>query len=880
MPVRIARPRVHAVGPMLLITLLIASLAPAATVTAAATTSFVANADASVRLRSPNGNYGSADYLRLREAVKDAWRAYVRFTVGPLDGPVSGALLRLWVTDAGPDGGEIYAVDPAWSESSITWATAPPISGTHLDTIGAVSVGTWAEFDVSAAVTGPGTYAFALRSTSGNSVLYASREGVAPPELIVTTEPVPTPPVASFTGTPSDGLAPLTVAFTDSSTGSPTAWAWDFESDGTVDSTEPDPTHTYPTPGLYSVTLTVSNSGGSDTLVLSDFVTVDAPPPAPVADFSAVPVTGEAPLTVAFTDSSTGSPTAWAWDFESDGTVDSTEPDPTHTYPTPGLYSVTLTVSNAGGSDTLARTDLVTVSAPGGATLRFAPVADAHVRSGGPTSNYGTATTLRLRNASDSYRAYLKFLVNGITSPVVSATLRLYVTDPSWAGGDVYVTDTNWTELGITAGNAPAFHGPALDSVGSVVAGTWVELDVTASITADGTFAYGMDTPAGDSVLYSSKEGVQPPELVIVTSSSGTPPPPTADFSAAPTNGGAPLIVKFRDESVGIPQSWAWDFQGDGIVDSTSRNPTFMYTAPGTYDVRLTVTNAGGSSTLTKVGLIAAAAPPPPGAGDAVLVGAGDIADCGSSGDEATASLLDGIPGTVFTAGDNVYETGTTRELANCYDPSWGRHRARTRPSLGNHDYGTSGAAPYFAYFGSNAGEPGKGYYSYDLGDWHVVVLNSNCGEVGGCGTGSPQETWLRADLAASSKSCTVAYWHHPLFSSAQTSGTSSVQALWLALEDGGAELVLNGHAHVYERFAPQTASGVASPTGIRQFTVGTGGKSLSSFGTIRLNSEVRSNLTYGVLKLTLRATGYLWEFVPVAGWSGAPIDAGSAYCH
>jgi hypothetical protein len=367
---------------------------------------------------------------------------------------------------------------------------------------------------------------------------------------------------------------------------------------------------------------------------------------------------------------------------------------------------------------------------------------------------------------------------------------------------------------------------------------------------------------------------------VVVTSSGEAPPPPSAEFSVAPTSGGAPLLVKFRDQSVGILQSWAWDFESDGIVDSTSRNPSFSYTAAGVYSVSLTVANTGGSSTVRKWGLITVAAPPPPSPGDAVLVGAGDIAACGSTGDEATADLLDGIPGTVFTTGDNVYETGTSREFADCYDPSWGRHRTRTRPSLGNHDYGSAGAAPYFSYFGASAGQAGQGYYSYDLGEWHIVVLNSNCSEVGGCDTGSPQATWLRADLAASGAACTLAYWHHPLFSSGQTAGMISVQALWQTLEDGGADVVLNGHAHVYERFSPQTADGVASPTGIRQFTVGTGGKSLSYFGTIRANSEVRSAQTFGVLKLTLRATGYLWEFVPVAGWTGGPIDAGSATCH
>ncbi|MCH7718695.1 MAG: metallophosphoesterase, partial [Chloroflexi bacterium] len=149
-----------------------------------------------------------------------------------------------------------------------------------------------------------------------------------------------------------------------------------------------------------------------------------------------------------------------------------------------------------------------------------------------------------------------------------------------------------------------------------------------------------------------------------------------------------------------------------------------------------------------------------------MLVGAGDIASCASSGDEATADLLDGIAGTVVTFGDNAYQSGTESEFADCYEPTWGRHKARTRPAPGNHDYITPGASGYFEYFGAAAGDPSKGYYSYDLGAWHVIAINSNCSQVGGCDAGSPQEQWLRADLAESPTSCTVAYWHHPRFSS------------------------------------------------------------------------------------------------------------------
>ncbi|MEW6474911.1 MAG: metallophosphoesterase [Actinomycetota bacterium] len=282
--------------------------------------------------------------------------------------------------------------------------------------------------------------------------------------------------------------------------------------------------------------------------------------------------------------------------------------------------------------------------------------------------------------------------------------------------------------------------------------------------------------------------------------------------------------------------------------------------------------------------------PGSPGSPVATLVGAGDIAQCGSSGPsaskaEATAKLLDAVPRdpstVVYTTGDNVYNDGTASEFKNCYDPTWGRHKDRTRPVPGNHDYNTAGASGYFGYFGAAAGQPGKGWYSYDLGAWHVVVLNSNCATVGGCGAGSAQERWLRADLAASPAVCTVAMWHHPRFNSGRTHGNNlEVAPLWNALYDHGADVILNGHVHVYERFAPQRPDAVADAAyGIRQFTVGTGGAPGYAFqNTPQPNSEVRRTGTDGVLKLTLRADGYDWDFLSVAGQTFG--DSGSGACH
>lgn len=270
---------------------------------------------------------------------------------------------------------------------------------------------------------------------------------------------------------------------------------------------------------------------------------------------------------------------------------------------------------------------------------------------------------------------------------------------------------------------------------------------------------------------------------------------------------------------------------------------------------------------VTAVTLAIAGPPAPVAAADPVIVGAGDIAGCSYSADSATARLLDGIPGTVVTFGDNAYDSGTRTQFRDCYGPTWGRHKARTRPSPGNHDYRTSGASGYFGYFGTRTGPAGKGWYSYDLGAWHIVVLNSNCTAVG-CGSTSPQVAWLRADLAAHPDSHVLAYWHHPRFSSGTHGGSGSVAAFWRVLHAAGADIVLNGHDHDYERFGPQDPNGLADPEyGIRQFVVGTGGVRLRSRAEHAENGQAFSS-THGVLKLTLGADSYAWEFVPVAGRS------------
>ena len=257
---------------------------------------------------------------------------------------------------------------------------------------------------------------------------------------------------------------------------------------------------------------------------------------------------------------------------------------------------------------------------------------------------------------------------------------------------------------------------------------------------------------------------------------------------------------------------------------------------------------------------------------DATFTVTGDIDGCAKG--EDTAELVAKTAGPIATVGDNAYPEATTEALKRCYEPSWGRFKDRTRPVPGNHDYEASKATPYFEYFGASAGEPGRGWYSYDVGAWHVVALNSNCDAVD-CGQ---ESTWLETDLRAHPSACIAAYWHHPRFSSGTSGGDEAVGAFWKVLYNHGASVVFNGHDHDYERFASQDPSGHRDPArGIREFVVGTGGASIGSFGGAAPNSEVRNNRSYGVLALTLRPGGYDWRFVSAAGDSFT--DSGSDTC-
>jgi acid phosphatase type 7 len=293
---------------------------------------------------------------------------------------------------------------------------------------------------------------------------------------------------------------------------------------------------------------------------------------------------------------------------------------------------------------------------------------------------------------------------------------------------------------------------------------------------------------------------------------------------------------------------------------------------------------------------------PAAAASDPVIAAAGDIAcdpatsafngglgTSGSCRDEYTSNLLvNGGFTAILSLGDNQYYCGGYQAFLQSYDPSWGRVKSITHPVVGNHEYLTNGgtgcdstntgAAGYFQYFGSAAGTVGQGYYSFDVGTWHLIALNSNCSQAGGCGSTSPQYKWLQADLSAHPNQCTLAYWHIPLFSSGGRA-SASTRPFWSLLYAAQADIVLSGHDHIYERFAPQTSTGTLDQAnGVREFIVGTGGADHTSIVSVAANSEVRNATTFGVLELTLHSASYDWQFVPEAGKTFT--DAGTQACH
>jgi hypothetical protein len=473
-------------------------------------------------------------------------------------------------------------------------------------------------------------------------------------------------------------------------------------------------------------------------------------------------------------------------------------------------------------------------------TTRFSPRADAYVSQTRPTANFGSAKALLAGSRPKVRRSYLRFEVANLSGTVAKATVRFYSNDTSQTGFQVRaVPDAGWDEQAITYNNAPP-PGSVVATVPQVAADTFTSVDVTGLVAGAGVVSLAV-TAADRLRLASRESGELAPQLIVEATSSSSTSSPSSFSSSTST--------------------------------STTRAPTSSTTT-----TTLSQTTTGPTTTLAPTTTAAGGA----ASSDPTIAAAGDIA-CDSSTAGATtchqAATADLLAAGNFTAvlglGDHQYPSGALDDFNAYYDPTWGRVKAKTYPAPGNHEYQTSGAAGYFSYFGDRAGPSGRGYYSFDVGSWHLISLNSEISTA----AGSAQETWLKADLAANSQGCTLAYWHKPLFSSGPHGNNASVKPLWDALYAANADVVLAGHDHDYERFAPQTPSGSADATrGIREFVVGTGGKQHYSISSTKPNSQVHNTDTFGVLRLTLHPDGYDWKFLPEAGKTFT--DSGTGSCH
>jgi chitodextrinase len=443
---------------------------------------------------------------------------------------------------------------------------------------------------------------------------------------------------------------------------------------------------------------------------------------------------------------------------------------------------------------------------------------------------------------------------------------------------------TGITATGLTATTVSVSWSASSDNVGVIGYGVYVDGTLVGS-TSQRTFtASGLTCGKSYAVTVDAYDGAgnrspQSTPLTVATSVCPDTQAPSAPGSLRATAATTSSVVVAWNPSTDNVAVTGYRVYKDGafVTTTTSTSHSFGSLTCGTaYTFGVDAYDAAGnlSSPRTTLTTATAACPAPPSGSDPVIAIAGDIAGDGT-GDTATALLLDSLgANAVLTAGDNAYDDGSSAQYTQYYDPTWGRHKSLTHPTPGNHEYHTSGASGYFGYFGSRAGTAGQGWYSYDLGSWHLIALNSEVSH----GATSAQVTWLKNDLAATGAPCVLAYWHKPRFTAGNYSDMSEFQPFWDALYAANAEVVVNGHDHNYQRYAPMTPTGVRDGArGIREFVAGTGGR--SHYG-LRADSrrEAGNDTSYGVLKLTLRTAGYDWQFIPEAGKTFT--DSGSGSCH
>lgn len=719
------------------------------------------------------------------------------------------------------------------------------------------------------------------------------------------------PPVAATTGPYVSASRNVTFDGRPSADpdGDALTYAWDF-GDGTT-GTGAQPKKEYARRGVFTVTLVVTDARGAASAAASTTATIHFAPVAVVGG----PYAGAEGSPVTFDGSGSsdrdGDALTYAWTF-GDGTT-GTGVRPVKSYAQSGTYTVRLVVTDARGAASPASSTTATLAnvapvvtatlgaatATTGATVTLAGTFTDPADGDGPwsytvewgdgtvntTGSVATAATpigaTHFYATTDTFFVTLR--VTDRDGGTGTATQQVTVTAPTGTVNRPPVAAVGGPYTG-TEGTAVAFDGRgSADPDGDALTYAWNFGDGTTGTGAQPAKAYVQDGSYTVTLTVTDAQGAASEPATATVAVANVAPAVSATLTPATiTTGGVVTLAGTFTDPGASDGPWSYTVEwGDGTPNATgstaapgsSINATHPYASTGTFTVTVRVTDAGGATgtamqTLTVTPAVAAVT---------VLV-AGDIADCARNTDEQTASILAAHPdAVVMTAGDNVYNGATLTNFMNCYDPSWGQHKARTWPVIGNHDYG-SGAPKgegYHAYFGARAGALGSAYYTTTFGDWDVYVLNSNISMK----AGSPQEAWLRTELARSTRRCQMAVWHHPRFFSGTVSTERTVQrAVWNALYAAGVDLVVHGHEHYYERFAPQSAIAVLDPThGIRQIIAGTGGKDFANFGTPAPNSEVRAR-AFGVLQLVLRADGYDWAFLPVPGTSFT--DAGTAACH
>ena len=492
--------------------------------------------------------------------------------------------------------------------------------------------------------------------------------------------------------------------------------------------------------------------------------------------------------------------------------------------------------------------------------LTFSPVADTYVQADLPTSSFGSSTQIVVDN-SPIKNLLLTFTISGVgTRSVLSAKLWLYCLDASPFGGEFHrLADTSWSEGTVNWNNAPSADLGSYATLGKVVASTWYEVDVTALITGDGTFGLKALSTSTDGAYYSSTQGTAgfAPQLVITMS--GT----TPTVTTTPTN-----VSTLTSTTTSIP---------------TVAQPNTFTPSPTVMAAPTQIPTGTATPVITPNAS-------PTTASDPIVMAAGDFI-CDSLTTSSTACqqmaasqvVVNQMPDAALILGD-LCHTPSANCLNNYYAPSWGRLFSISHPITGNHEYLVTGAIYYFDYWNGigiadgPAGNRSQDYYSYDIGSWHIIALNSQCSQVGGCNAGSLQYTWLQQDLQNHRNNCTLAYYHIPVFSSGGRSN-SNMKQIYTLLYNNNVEVVLNGHDHIYERFAPQDPNGLANALhGIREFIVGTGGANHTSIAAVQPNSEVRNVDTFGALKFTLHPDRYDWQFMPIPGKTFT--DSGTAFCH